>query len=232
MEFERGAMGYQRRQVRDFLDRVAHEAESVLAEVQGLRRQVASQGAQIDELRTAEAQLKRTVIAAERIGNEMKEQAKREADLVLQKARQERLDLLREAASQLDAARAELTRLEHAQALVREQLRGQLTAFLAALDARPTRRSLHVDDGAEDVIAALKATVEAARREAIPGRSGDGQSDASSRRPDEPGPDEGSPEPSDAAPSGPDAAVSAAPDSVDTTGAESDEGDAEEPSAA
>jgi cell division initiation protein len=181
MEFERAAMGYRTRQVREFLERFAGESEAILQEVQSLRRTIAEQAAQIDGLRATEAELKRTVVAAQRIGNEIKEQARREADLVLRKARQERVEMLRDAAAELDAARSELARLDHAQALVREQLRGQLTAFLAALDARPSpRRAEPSDVAGEDVIAALKATVAAARREvAAEGRAASAQAASS-----------------------------------------------------
>ncbi len=167
MEFERTAVGYRTRQVREFLERVASESEAVLHEVQSLRSQVADKDATIEALRATEAELKRTVVAAERIANEVKEHGTREADLVVRQAKQERLEMLREAAAQLDAARTELARLDHAQALVREQLRGQLTAFLAALDAKPSsRRHVAGDDVANDVIEALKATVAEARHDA------------------------------------------------------------------
>ncbi len=166
MEFERAAMGYRPRQVKEFLERVALESESILQELQTLRRTVAQQDTEIEALRATEAELKRTVVAAERIGNEIKEQARREASLVLRQAKHERIEMLRNAANELDAARSELARLDHAQALVREQLRGQLTAFLSALDAKPANRRLSgADEDGEDVIAALKATVAAARRE-------------------------------------------------------------------
>jgi cell division initiation protein len=166
MEFERAAMGYRTRQVREFLERLATESEATLQELQALRRTVAQQDAEIEGLRATEAELKRTVVAAERIGNEIKEQARREAGLVVRNAKHERIEMLRAVATELDAARSELARLDHAQALVREQLRGQLTAFLAALDARPaSKRPAGVDEDGEDVIAALKATVAAARRE-------------------------------------------------------------------
>jgi cell division initiation protein len=180
MEFERGPVGYQRRQVREFLDRVASESEALFAEVQALRQEVAAKAERIEELKATEAELKRTVIAAERIGNEIKEQARREAELVLRKAEGERIDMLRDAATDLSAARAELSRLEHAQALVREQLRGQLTAFLAALDAKPVKRSPLHDEATEDVIAALKATVAASRHEVVVPQAGPGRASSSS----------------------------------------------------
>jgi cell division initiation protein len=166
MEFERAAVGYRQRQVREFLERVAREHESLLAELQELRRAVGDRDGVIESLRASEADLKRTVIAAERIGNEVKEGARREADMLMRQTRHERYEMLREAASQVDAARRELARLDQSQALVREQLRGQLTAFLSALDVRnPPRRPIRDRDEGDDVITALTAAVAAAARE-------------------------------------------------------------------
>jgi DivIVA domain-containing protein len=161
MEFDRGAMGYRHRAVREFLERLADEFEDLLREVQTLRDRVAKREAVIEELRATEAELKRAVVAAERIGNEMKEQARREADAITREARRERLHVLQDTAAALETARAELARLEQTQALVREQLRGHLTGFLTALDARPGGRSDAA--GSEDVIASLREAIEEAR---------------------------------------------------------------------
>ena len=163
MEFERSAMGYRRRAVRAFLERLADEVEDVLHEVRGLRQALAERDATIEGLRATEAELKRAVVAAERIGNEIKEQARSEAAAITRQARRERMHVLQETAAELEAARSELVRLEQTQALVREQLRGHLTGFLTALDARPSSRTGATP--AEDVIASLRDAIAEARAE-------------------------------------------------------------------
>ncbi len=163
MDFERSAMGYRQRAVREFLERLADQLEDVTHELQGLRQTVAERDAAIEDLRATEAELKRAVVAAERIGNEIKEQARSEAAAITRHARRERVHVLQETAAELEAARSELVRLEQTQALVREQLRGHLTGFLTALDARPGSRSDATP--AEDVIASLRDAVAEARAE-------------------------------------------------------------------
>ena len=163
MEFERSAMGYRRGAVRAFLERLADEVEDVLHEVRGLRQALAERDATIEGLRATEAELKRAVVAAERIGNEIKEQARSEAAAITRQARRERMHVLQETAAELEAARSELVRLEQTQALVREQLRGHLTGFLTALDARPSSRTGATP--AEDVIASLRDAIAEARAE-------------------------------------------------------------------
>lgn len=139
--FESTAVGYRKGSVRSFLERVARAQEALLRENRALRDDLDERADEIDDLREAEAELKRAVIAAERIGTEMKDLARREAELIRSTAREEAQATVRRAREEVRAAEAELARLERSQALVREQLRGQLTAFLRALDALPSERS-------------------------------------------------------------------------------------------
>ena len=138
--FETAAVGYRKASVRAFLERIARGQEALLRENRALRDELDERAAEIDDLREAEAELKRAVIAAERIGTEMKDLARREAELIKASARDEAQGALRQAREQVRSAESELARLERSQALVREQLRGQLTAFLRALDALPSER--------------------------------------------------------------------------------------------
>jgi cell division initiation protein len=85
-EFGSAMNGYNRRQVREFLDRMASELEAVLRENQKLRDSGKQFSEQINELQSSEAELKRVVIAAERIASEIRENAKREASLTVQEA--------------------------------------------------------------------------------------------------------------------------------------------------
>lgn len=126
MEFERSVSGYKRAQVRAFLERVATEREELLKELQALREELSRREARIQELQSAEADLKRTVVAAERVGNQIKENARREAELIV-----------READAELREARSELRRLRDLEANFREQFRGMLRAFDQTLDRRP-----------------------------------------------------------------------------------------------
>lgn len=138
--FEREPLGYKRRSVTAFLERVATEREGLLREARSLREQLDARAGEIAAFRQSEAELTRAVMAAERIGGEMKENARREADLIVARARAEADATVRATEVEVERAQAELARLERSQALVREQLRGYLTAFLRALDAGPGDR--------------------------------------------------------------------------------------------
>lgn len=138
MEFARSVSGYARPQVREFLERVADEREEILRDLQALRDEMAKKDKRIEELQSTEMELKRTIIAAERIANELKENAKREAELIVQEAEQRKREILRETEVRLARSRADLERLDREQNLFREQFRGILDAFSRSLDNLPS----------------------------------------------------------------------------------------------
>jgi cell division initiation protein len=161
MEFQRGAGGYHRRQVREFLERLALEREELVGELQAAHEDLDRKDAIIEELQTAEAELQRAIIAAERIGNEIKENAKKEAQLILQGAERLKEDRLHAAEERLREVTGEVARLEREYALFREQFRGMLEAYGRALeseprrgrsasDGRPRRVTLDIDGAAEE----------------------------------------------------------------------------------
>ncbi len=135
MEFPRGTGGYQRRHVRDFLERVAGDVADLLREMQAMQGELDAARERIAQLQTAEAELQRAVIAAERIGNEIKENAKREAKGILAEAERVRDARLSELDSQVDRARADLDRLLRERSLFREQFKGLLAAYMRSLEA-------------------------------------------------------------------------------------------------
>jgi len=132
MEFERGVSGYRRAQVRGFLERVAAEREELLKELQSARDQLAEQQRRIEGLESAEADLRGAVVAAERIGNQMRENARQEARLIVEQAEVDRR-----------AIEADVARLRTMRDDFRDQFRGMLQAYghsLERVDIEETRR--------------------------------------------------------------------------------------------
>ncbi|MEX2536567.1 MAG: DivIVA domain-containing protein [Trueperaceae bacterium] len=145
MEFTTSVGGFGKRQVREFLERVSEQLEETLRDNQSLRDELKKRDGRIEELQVGEVELKRAVIAAERIANEIKENAKHEASLILREADGQRTNMLREAETRLRSTRAELSRLEREQQLFREQFRGLLRAYDRTLDQPEARRSTNPD---------------------------------------------------------------------------------------
>lgn len=154
-EFSRSLNGYDRKEVRAFLERLSVEVEASLRELQGLRQKLDAAQARMAELKEVEAELQRAVMAAERMAEEMREVARREADLLVREAQRTSEARRAEAERQLRSAQAELSRVNHEVALFKEQFRGLLQAYLKGLDNAPA-----VDEGPPAVRALLDDSVQ------------------------------------------------------------------------
>lgn len=147
-EFSRSAFGYDRKEVREFLERLSVEVESGLREAQSLRHKLDEAQLRMEELKATEAELQRAVMAAERIAADMKEVARKEANLLLLEAERQKESRLRGADEALQAVQADLSRLEHQRKLFREQFRGLLLAYLNGLDSAPSPAPERSSEGA------------------------------------------------------------------------------------
>ncbi len=84
--FKTAFRGYDRKDVEAFLTMVARDFENLLMENNELRETIKQLTNQIEEYKTRESSLREAVIAAQKVANEMKEAAKKEADIILSKA--------------------------------------------------------------------------------------------------------------------------------------------------
>lgn len=136
-EFSTTMRGYDKAQVRDFLEQAAEALETIARDNQALKAELSKRDALIDELRSGESELRRAVVSAERLGSELKTRAQGDAERVLQDARGERAVILRDAELQLRELKAEFARTEREHRLFREQFRGMLRAYERSLDSVP-----------------------------------------------------------------------------------------------
>ena len=145
-EFSSAMRGYDKVQVRDFLDGAAEALETTLRENQTLKAELGKRDELIAELRSGESELRRAVVSAERLGSELKARAQDDAERVLQDARNERAVILRDAERELRELKAEAARTEREHRLFREQFRGMLRAYERSLDSVPEARGLEAQD--------------------------------------------------------------------------------------
>jgi cell division initiation protein len=117
--------GYRRGIVDRLLDEIADSFEEVWRERADLADRVEELEVEAAKHRELEALLRATLVSAERAAQDMKEQARRESDLVVQEAHAEGRRITREAA-------AEKRRLEEDMHAIRGQLRSALEVLEAA----------------------------------------------------------------------------------------------------
>ena len=120
----RGLLGYRRAPADRVLEEIASSFEEVWRDRADLADKVEQLESDLERFRELEALLRTTLVSAERTAAELKTQAMREADLIVEEARVEGRAIVRQAA-------ADNERLEADSARIRALLR----AALATIDA-------------------------------------------------------------------------------------------------
>ncbi len=119
----RALLGYKRSATDSLLDEIVTSFEDVWRERADLADKVEQLEADLVRYRELEGLLRTTLVSAERSSAELKEQARREADLILTEAHAEARAVQRRSLAENERLRAESRRL-----------RAQLGAALAAID--------------------------------------------------------------------------------------------------
>ena len=133
-EFATALSGYSRRDVREFLAHIADQAEDADRELRGMQERLNTLEAQVNELRQGEETLRRAVVSAERIGNEMRQNAEREAELMIREAETTKEKILREALQRVRDVRVDLERARGERALFLNQFQALLQGYLASVE--------------------------------------------------------------------------------------------------
>jgi cell division initiation protein len=135
----RGLFGYRTGPTDRLLAEIAESFEDVWRERADLADKVEQLEADLVRYRELEALLRTTLVSAERASAEMKEQARREADLILSEAHAEARAVQRRARTEHERLLSESVRM-----------RGQLTAVLATLEDEPPVEVTAEQEGADE----------------------------------------------------------------------------------
>jgi cell division initiation protein len=123
--------GYDRPATDTLLVRIAESFEDVWRERADLRDEIERLEGELARFRELEVLLRNTLVSAERSADELRAQAHREADVILDEARVRAREIGGGAESERERVRADIRRLKNVEA----QMRAEYRAFLAtALD--------------------------------------------------------------------------------------------------
>lgn len=142
-DFRRAVRGYDGASVDDYLDTVASRMEELVRENGALSARVEGMTESIAAYRDRERAMNEALVSAQQLREEMREQATREADLVLREARAEAERIVGEARRQATMAAETLKRLQ-----------GQRVRFLRLFRAL-VERQLHEIEQEEERTAAV-----------------------------------------------------------------------------
>ena len=136
-EFPGALRGYDKARVDEFRDRVANELERMTRLNQELDNKAKGFHEQLRAFRERDKALNDALVSAQQLRTETREQADREAQLILREARAEGDKLLEAARAEIRRLQGELEGLERARRAYMGQFRALVTRQLAELDAIP-----------------------------------------------------------------------------------------------
>ncbi|MGH7233351.1 MAG: DivIVA domain-containing protein [Nitrospiraceae bacterium] len=126
--------GYDRQEVKQFLEEIAQTVESLNHENATLRERLSSTEAQLAELKKTEATLTHTLVSTQALADDLKEVARRDASLIIKEGEMKAAELLREAREELAATQRDISELRKQRILGIERLRSTLRTFERMLE--------------------------------------------------------------------------------------------------
>ena len=133
-EFSAALSGYSKREVREFLVQLADQTEEYERDTRALQERVSALEAQVLELKEGEEVLRRAVVSAERIANDIRQNAEKESQLLGREAEAAKEKLLREGLQRARDMRVEIEKIRAEKALFIDQFRALLRTYIDNLD--------------------------------------------------------------------------------------------------
>lgn len=140
-EFARRLRGYDPQEVDLFLRSIAENVERLTLEHGEMCEELGRLREQLEQGRNQEQTLQKTLVSAQRMTDELKERAGREAELVVQEARVRADRTHREAQETLMRLEAEISRAKLDRETFERQLRSVIEQHLTLLDMRREARA-------------------------------------------------------------------------------------------
>lgn len=132
-EFTRRMRGYDEDEVNDFLDQIIKEFEALIRENNDLKEQLAVHEDKINHFSTIEETLSKTLVLAQETGEEVKMNAKKEAQLIIKEAEKNADRIINEALGKSRKVALEVEELKKQASIYRVRFRSLLEAQLELL---------------------------------------------------------------------------------------------------
>ena len=137
VKLDRRVLGYERGAVESLLAEIAASFEDVWRERADLRDEIERLESELQRGREIEEALRSTLLSAERMADELRARAHREADLIVEEARVRAREIASSGEAEQERVHAEIRRLRGLEAEVRAEYRAFLAAALERLEGGP-----------------------------------------------------------------------------------------------
>jgi cell division initiation protein len=137
-EFSRKNIGgLDENEVYGFLKKVGREYETLYAENKALKDQAQRLTGQMEDYLELEKTLKQTLISAQKASGELKDNAEKEAELIIKEAELQSERILDEARSEAEMIGKEIRELKKNRRMLKVELRTVLESYLSMLSEEP-----------------------------------------------------------------------------------------------
>jgi cell division initiation protein len=133
--FGRALRGYDRQEVEAFLALVAAEFEEMVREVQALRHDVSRMDEEIAEFRSRERSLQETMVTAQKACEDIRESARKEAEITLAEAELQGEKIVQSAHARFLKIVDDISELKRQRSGFEAQVRAQVESHLKLLEA-------------------------------------------------------------------------------------------------
>lgn len=133
--FGRALRGYDRQEVEAFLALVAAEYEGMVKELQALREDVARMDEEIGEFRSRERALQETMVTAQKACEDIRESARKEAEITLAEAELQGEKIVQAAHAKFLRIADDITELKRQRSTFEAQVRAVVESHGKLLDA-------------------------------------------------------------------------------------------------
>jgi len=133
-KFEKRFRGYDVAAVREFLEMVASDVEELKRECRYFEEELSRKNAEVNEFKSREQSLKDTLILAQKLARDMKNNMAKEAQVVLAEAEMEAEKILRQSHERAIELEGEIRELRNQRLKMTEEMRAILSTHQKLLD--------------------------------------------------------------------------------------------------
>lgn len=151
-EFKRGFRGYDEDEVNEFLDLVIKEFEILIREKKEVEEKIAQSSERLNHFTNIEESLSKTIIVAQETADEVKSNAKKEAQLIVKEAEKNADRIINEALAKSRNISLEVEELKKQASVYRARFRTLLEAQLEMLQHDEWDKVTEADFEAVDTV--------------------------------------------------------------------------------
>lgn len=150
--FPKRFRGYDRREVDIFLEMISQEMEELIQENQYLSEEMKKRTQHLNELKEKEQLLQESMLTAQKMSDDMKNNMLKEAQVVVAQAETEAEQILNKGRERLVQLQDEIMELKTERTRLREEIRSVLRTYSALLEAGEEKSEEEDEEGIESTL--------------------------------------------------------------------------------